>query len=113
MKLRAILCKQSRNTSHDHGLDRFSFHKLRHAMASRLGNSGAAAETIMAVGGWKSFEAMTGYVKLRPGTVRRDYDEAMARAKQAVKEDTPVTQSLEDFARSGGVSAEDANTPVT
>ncbi len=113
MKLRAVLCKQSRNTSHEHGLDRFSFHKLRHAMASRLANSGADAATIMAVGGWKSFDSMQAYVKLKPGTVRRDYEDAMAKAAQAAAENAPITQSLEDFARSGPASPEKATEPAT
>jgi site-specific recombinase XerD len=100
MKMRAILCKQSRHTSHQQGLDKLSLHRLRHFCASQLCNSGADAATVMAVGGWKSFDSMQGYVQLRPGTVRRDYDQAMARAAEAAREDSPTTQSLEDFARS-------------
>jgi site-specific recombinase XerD len=83
LKLKAVLCKNSRNVRHEHGLERFSCHRLRHAMASRLANSGADAATIMAVGGWKSFDSMQGYVQLRPATVRRDYDQAMTRVAEA------------------------------
>lgn len=100
-KLRAIRCKRSRNETHEHGLDSFSFHRLRHTMASRLANAGADAATIMAVGGWKSFAPMQGYIDLHGSTVRRGYDEAMVKIAQAVKEGAPMTQSLEDFARSG------------
>jgi integrase len=109
MKLRAILCRKSRHATHEHGLDKLSLHRCRHVLASHLANSGVDATTIMAVGGWKSFDAMQGYVQLQPGTIRREYDEAMAKASEAVKEQAFTTQSLEDFARSGGMSTEDAN----
>jgi integrase/recombinase XerC len=113
LKLRAILCTRSRNETHEYGLKSFSFHRLRHAMASRLGNSGADAATIMAIGGWKKFESMQQYVQLKPTTVRRDYDAAMAKIAQAAKEEAPITQSLEDFARSGVPSLEPDSQSVT
>jgi hypothetical protein len=52
----------------------------------------------MAVGGWKSFESMQQYVRLQKSTVRRDYDRAIAKAKEMAADDISTTQSLEEFA---------------
>ncbi len=81
------------------GLERFSYHRMRHTAASNLSNAGADVSTIMAVGGWKSFDSMQTYVRLQKGTVRRDFDRAMQRIKESADEGASMTESLEEFAR--------------
>jgi integrase len=89
-----ILCKVYRGQKiNEVGLDKWSFHRLRHTMASNLVAAGAGAATVMAAGGWKSHDAMAGYAKVDEDLARRGYDEAMRRAKeQAFK--TPQRRSL-------------------
>lgn len=99
-RLSSILCQKSRNHLQETGLEQFSYHRLRHYMASRLANAGADAMSIMAIGGWKSLNSMLQYVDLQKNTVRRDYDHANQRAKEMAAEEPESIESLEDFARS-------------
>ena len=46
------------------GLDRWSFHRLRCTLATRLVWYGADAATVMSIGGWKSTKAMDALVKV-------------------------------------------------
>jgi site-specific recombinase XerD len=63
------------------GFDKWSTHRLRHTMASRLVSAGADVATVMAAGGWKSYDAMAGYARVDPNVARRGYDEAMRYAQ--------------------------------
>jgi integrase len=89
-----VLCKvvhgQSRNVE---GFDKWSTHRMRHTMASRLANGGADAATIMAVGGWKTFEAMCLYTQVDEGVARRGYDEAIQKDR-ALRHSAPRKKSL-------------------
>jgi integrase len=89
-----VLCKVYKGKKiNEVGFDQWSFHRLRHTMASNLIAAGAGAATVMAAGGWKSHDAMAGYAKVDEDLARRGYDEAMRRAKdQAFK--TPQRRSL-------------------
>jgi integrase/recombinase XerC len=76
------------------GLDKWSTHRLRHTMASTLVSSGADAATVMASGGWKSYEAMAVYARVDTDVARRGYDEAMRRSqdqKQSAPNRKPFT----------------------
>jgi integrase/recombinase XerC len=75
------------------GFDKWSTHRLRHTMASNLVSAGADAATVMAAGGWKSFEPMTGYARVDHEVARRGYDEAMRRAQEK-KHHAPSRRSL-------------------
>ncbi len=98
-RFNAIFCKKSKHHTYEVGLERFSYHRMRHTAASNLSNAGADVSTIMAVGGWKSFDSMQTYVRLQKGTVRRDFDRAMQRIKESADEGASMTESLEEFAR--------------
>jgi integrase len=76
-----VVCKTVglRKVNED-GLDSWSFHRLRHTMASRLVSYGADAATVMAIGGWKTPKSMAGHIKLGYDGVDRRYRDAMARA---------------------------------
>lgn len=78
-----VVCKEFEGKKiNDVGLDKWSIHRLRHTMASNLVSAGADAATVMAAGGWLSFECMSGYAQVEPGVARRGYEEAMLRAQQ-------------------------------
>jgi len=78
-----ILCKTYEGkTRNEAGFDKWSTHRLRHTMASKLASAGADAATVMASGGWTSYEAMVGYTRVEADAARRSYDEAMRRAHE-------------------------------
>jgi integrase len=58
--------------------DHFTFHRLRHTLASRLANKGVNPTTIMNILGWKSYRMVQQYVHLLPQNVRKSYEGAMA-----------------------------------
>jgi type 1 fimbriae regulatory protein FimB len=58
--------------------DYFTFHRLRHTLASRLANKGLDPAVIMDILGWKSYRMVQQYVRLQPQRVRKLYEGAMA-----------------------------------
>ncbi len=86
-----VVCKTVLHKKvNEDGLDRWSTHRLRHVMASRLVENGADAATVMAVGGWVSPRAMAGYAAVSDNAADRGYREAMARA--AERKERPQTK---------------------
>jgi integrase/recombinase XerC len=79
--------------ANDTGFDRWSFHRLRHTMASRFASVGADAATVMATGGWTTFKAMEGYAQLAGETTRNEYQAAMCRMEEE-KLFEPSTRTL-------------------
>ncbi len=76
------LCKTFRGREpYEKGFDRWSTHRLRHTMATNLVAGGADAATVMAAGGWVTYESMAGYAEVDPAIARRGYQEAMRRAQ--------------------------------
>jgi site-specific recombinase XerD len=65
------------------GFEKWSTHRLRHTMATKLFRGGADIHTVMAAGGWTSAEAMGMYVLVDVDTARRGYDEAHRRLAEA------------------------------
>jgi len=57
--------------------DHFTFHRLRHTLASRLADKGLSATVIMNLLGWKSYSMFLQYAHLDPRKVRKLYEEAM------------------------------------
>jgi integrase len=57
--------------------DHFTFHRLRHTLASRLADKGLNPTVIMNLLGWKSYSMFLNYSHLHPQNVRRLYEEAM------------------------------------
>jgi len=102
--LRTILdgYKTQRRRTYDEVFDGFRYHRLRHTMASRLGNHGVDAATLMAMAGWRSWDSMNAYVKIKPQTVETSYHEAMEEAKKSARESDPQVLSLEEFAEKMG-----------
>lgn len=101
--LHKLLCKiVAHGRESGAAVPKWSFHRLRHRMASRLINSGVDAAIVMAIGGWKSFESMQKYVRLLPATVRTNYQEAMDRAREEGHAPKKSVQSLAQFAASAG-----------
>jgi integrase/recombinase XerC len=89
-----VLCKTYHGEPvNDIGFDRWSFHRLRHTMASRFASVGADAATVMATGGWTTFKAMEGYAQLAGETTRNEYQEAMRRLEEE-KLFEPSTRTL-------------------
>lgn len=94
-----VLCKTHLGKQlHDEGWDKWSTHALRHTMASNLVSAGADAATVMAAGGWKTYEAMCGYSRVDSEVARRGYEEAMRRIEHQ-KHEAPRKKalSLADF----------------
>jgi len=70
------------------GFDRWSTHRLRHTMASKLASAGADAATVMACGGWRSSDVMLGYARPHLRVVQREYHEAMRQAQHLKESST-------------------------
>jgi integrase/recombinase XerC len=81
-EFRRTLCKTHLGkTRNETGFDKWSTHRLRHTMASTLVSNGADVATVMAAGGWKSYEAMAGYARVDADVARRGFDQAMRHAQ--------------------------------
>jgi len=90
----SVLCKTCRGRKvNDTGFDKWSFHRLRHTMATRLASVGADAATVMVAGGWTTYKAMEGYTQVSPETNQSEYQDAMRRAEEE-KRFVPVTRTL-------------------
>jgi integrase len=88
------LCKTHHGKKlHETGWEKWSTHRFRHTMASRLVSAGADAATVMAAGGWKTYEAMCGYARVDEDVARRGYEDAMQRARQQ-QEQVPRKKAL-------------------
>jgi integrase/recombinase XerC len=97
-----ILCKTYRGRLvNETGFDRWSMHRLRHTMASNLVSGGADMKTVMANGGWKSYDAACGYAAPDLQVARRGYHDAMRRvqAKQRAPRTTRILTPAELLAR--------------
>jgi integrase/recombinase XerC len=78
-----VLCKTSEGKQrNEEGWDKWSTHALRHTMASNLVSAGADAATVMAAGGWKTYEAMCNYARVDAEVASRGYEEAMKRVQE-------------------------------
>ncbi len=89
-----VLCKTFLGQQvHETGWDKWSTHRFRHTMASNLVTAGADAATVMAAGGWKTYEAMCGYARVDADVARHGYEEAMSRVQQQ-KEQAPRKKAL-------------------
>jgi len=88
------LCKTFKGKAiHEVGLDNWSIHRLRHTMATKLVSGGADASTVMAQGGWLSFESMAGYAQVDPEVARRSYQDAMRKVAEQ-KNYVPQTKTF-------------------
>jgi integrase/recombinase XerC len=91
--LKKVLCEsfegQRRNEA---GFKTWSFHRLRHTMASNLIAGGATVITTMDQGGWTSYDSMAGYAKVDQGMVKREYQEVQRRLVE--QKDVPRTRRL-------------------
>jgi len=67
----------ARERKQDGASDHFTFHRLRHTLASRLADKGLNPTVIMNLLGWKSYSMFLNYSHLHPQNVRRLYEEAM------------------------------------
>lgn len=66
----------------DAGLQRLTFHALRHGWASRLAESGADDAALMELGGWTSPLMVKRYAHHRPAGASREAVERMDRARR-------------------------------
>ncbi|MGC1226254.1 MAG: site-specific integrase [Candidatus Sulfotelmatobacter sp.] len=90
----SVLCKSWHGKpANEIGFDTWSFHRLRHTMASRLAREGADAAVVMACGGWTTFTAMEYYAKVSSEAHRGEYHQAMRRAEEQ-KATEPATRVL-------------------
>ncbi len=81
-EMNRILCKGYLGRQlNEIGLDRWSVHRLRHTMATNLVNGGAEIRTVMANGGWKSYDAVCMYAAPDLEIARRGYHETMRRVQ--------------------------------
>lgn len=83
------------------GLDRFSYHRLRHT-ASSAAYPAMDVPSLMKTFGWQSQSVMQGYTKVDGASVRRSYSRAMDRT--AVDASSPVSrsESLEAYFEGAG-----------
>jgi integrase/recombinase XerD len=92
--LSRVLCKSyGGKVLHEQGFDKWSTHRLRHTMATKLAEGGADVAVLMSNGGWSNRDTMSGYVKVNQGQVKRGYEEAMRRAECQERE-APRTRVL-------------------
>jgi integrase len=84
----------------DDGFDEWHTHRLRHTMSSNLANGGADVSTVMAIGGWSTFKAMSGYTKIDDSVAQSGYEAAMKKAKEQLAETKPNLRiNLSDLAK--------------
>jgi integrase/recombinase XerD len=79
-QLRRVLAgrnSESRDRRQAGTSDYFTFHRLRHTLASRLAGKGLSPTVIMSLLGWKSYRMLMQYVHLHPQKIRELYEEAM------------------------------------
>ena len=97
LEFRRVLCTWERKggkytkKANDTGLEHFSFHRLRHVMASRMVAGGADMAAIMAQGRWGTSTAACGYTRVSSEQSTRAYNETMERLKQ--KRSTPLKRT--------------------
>jgi len=77
-QLRRVLAGGQPDRKVTEASDDFTFHRLRHTLASRLANKGLSPAVIMDILGWKSYRMVQQYVRLHPQRVRELYEGAMA-----------------------------------
>jgi site-specific recombinase XerD len=93
-EMNRTLCKTHRGRLvNETGFERWNIHRLRHTMASNLVSGGADMKTVMANGGWKSYDAACGYAAPDLHVARRGYHDAMRRV-QAKKRAPRTTRTL-------------------
>lgn len=79
---RRVLCKSIRGkVIHEEGFDKWSTHRLRHTMATRLSDGGATVQTLLAAGRWASASMLRCYVKQNLAAAQRGFEEANERAR--------------------------------
>lgn len=103
-EFRLVMCMDFRGEHiHDFGFEKWSTHRLRHTMATRLASGGADAATMMANGGWATFEAMKVYTEVRPDAVRDEYQSAVRRAQEEkqCETSTKILSPADLLARAG------------
>lgn len=105
-----VLRKEYKDKLFDRGFEKWSTHRLRHTMGTRLAAGGADAAVIMGVGGWVDPDTMAGYVQVNPQQVMNGYQAAMQRAEQ-IKAEAPKTRVLTpkevlELRRGGSIQAE-------
>jgi integrase len=93
---------ERRKSTYKQVFPRFSFHRLRHYMTTTLANNNVDAATLMALGGWSSFETMQQYAKVFPETLERSYCQAMERAREAQAAGTTKIMSIEEYFSQAG-----------
>lgn len=93
-EMNRTLCKTHRGKQvNKTGFDRWNMHRLRHTMASNLVSGGADMKTVMANGGWKSYDAACGYAATNLHVARRGYYDAMRRVQEK-KQSSQTTRTL-------------------
>ena len=96
-----VLCKTYGGKDlNSRGFDRWSTHRLRHTMGTRLVAGGADVAVVLGAGGWIDPDTMAGYVKVDEAQAKSGYHTAMRIAEQQQQE-TPRTRvlSLREFAQ--------------
>jgi integrase len=78
--------------------DSFKFHRLRHTWATRLMNGGMELAVLKELGGWMSWSSMQGYIKVLPGTIKRQYEESYQKLQEQAETETEEVLSLLEFA---------------
>jgi integrase len=97
LEFRRVLCIWERKggnytkKANETGLEDFSFHRLRHVMASRLVAGGADMAAVMAQGRWATSTAACGYARVSSEQSTRAYNETMERLKK--QRSTPIKRT--------------------
>lgn len=94
-ELKRILCTNERGPGPT--LARFSFHRLRHTMASNLAEGGADVPTIMRTGRWKKARSASRYIHPPEVSPKASYISAMDWIARMRKERASVTSSFDEF----------------
>lgn len=101
LEFNRVLCKLVRDGKgkkvqrNEEGLDSFAFHRLRHSMASRMGEGGADLAAIMAQGRWGTTAAALGYIAISEEKKRRSFNETMERSRERRRAPRTRTSSFQ------------------
>lgn len=90
---RVLLKEFNGKKINESGWDRWSGHRLRHTMATKLAAGGADGSTIMELAGWTDLNSARGYVETSEEKVRDGYRRSM-RVARDLKSAEPRRQTL-------------------
>lgn len=96
--LNGILCRNRKPTFHQEGLEKFSFHRLRHSNTTKLRRNGVSLATNMKIHRWESPASVLGYDEVLDEEQLDEYRAAMQRIREGKgRSAAPASISLDEY----------------